>query len=461
MAWLPALNMDQHKKVADAPIDDEPVSLAERQALVARITASKHFSRSARLRNFLLYITGQSMQRESHQVREQEIGEKIFGRAEGYDCSQDNIVRVNASELRKRLELYFATTGANESIQLDIPRGSYRPVFSLRGADAGQGSHDEPVPPNEQVLSGPAHESAIPAKTGHIGSWERFSWISLGLLLAITCGTLGFRLHTTENALHPLQRQPALMLFWSSFLHSARQNDIVLADSSVSLSERITQKPVNLDEYLNRSYQAGSVDSSLSLEQKQEIEALFSHNIVLYGDVLAAQQIMQLDPLAHSLQLTTARFLNAEQLKRDNVILLGGKTANPWVLLFDGEMNFSLDQPSLIEGPLVINRHPRQGEQKVYTPFLNTSGNIVGYSVIAYLPNLGGAGKAIILAGTDSDSTSAAANFLTSEAQMEQLLKLFHSDHFPYFEALLRCSVLTGTSLNSQLIAVRTHPELH
>lgn len=453
--------MDQPPKVADATTDEEPVSLSERQALVARITASEHFSRSARLRDFLLYVTEKSMQRGSHQVREQEIGEKIFGRAEGYDCSQDNIVRVNASELRRRLELYFATTGAKESLLLEIPRGSYRPVFTPRLADAGQGSHDEPVSSTEQPPSAPVYESAKLAGIKHIGPWERFSWISLSLLLAITCGALVFRLHTTENALHPLQRQPALMVFWSSFLHSAQQNYVVLADSAVHLSEQITHNPINLNDYLNHIYQAQSVNSSLSLEQQQEIDLFFSHNLVTYGDVLAAQQIMMLDPLSQNLQLTYARFFSADQLKGHSVVLVGGKSANPWVLLFDGEMDFSLDQESFRNRPIVINRHPRQGEQKVYTPSSNTSGNIVGYSVIAYLPNSGGAGKAIILAGTDSDSTNAAANFLTSEAQMEQLLKLFHSDHFPYFEVLLRCSVLTGTSLSAQPIAVRTHPELH
>ncbi len=50
--------------------------------------------------------------------------------------SQDNIVRVNATELRKRLESYFATDGADEVCVLEIPRGGYSPVFSRRKVSA-------------------------------------------------------------------------------------------------------------------------------------------------------------------------------------------------------------------------------------------------------------------------------------------------------------------------------------
>ena len=83
-----------------------------------------------------------------------------------------------------------------------------------------------------------------------------------------------------------------------------------------------------------------------------------------------------------------------------------------------------------------------------------------GYSVIAYLPNPSRTGNAIILAGTDSDATSAAAEFLTSEDQLEKFRNTLHADRFPYFEVLLKTSQLSGTPFNAEVLAYRTYPGL-
>ncbi len=67
------------------------------------------------------------------EVHEQEVGHKVFGRTPGYDTAADNIVRVHASMLRKRLELYFASEGRDEPLILEIPKGNYAPIFHPRG----------------------------------------------------------------------------------------------------------------------------------------------------------------------------------------------------------------------------------------------------------------------------------------------------------------------------------------
>ena len=76
------------------------------------------------------------------------------------------------------------------------------------------------------------------------------------------------------------------------------------------------------------------------------------------------------------------------------------------------------------------------------------------------MPNPSHTGNVIILAGTDSDATGAAAAFLTNEEQMEMLRKTLHADRFPYFEVLLKTSRLSGTFFNAELIAYRAYPNL-
>jgi hypothetical protein len=85
----------------------------------------------------------------------------------------------------------------------------------------------------------------------------------------------------------------------------------------------------------------------------------------------------------------------------------------------------------------------------------------IGYSVVAYLPNPSRTGNAIILAGTDSDATSAAAEFLTSEEQLGKFQNTLRLKTFPYFEVLLKTSRLSGTSFSAELLAYRTYQGLH
>jgi hypothetical protein len=72
--------------------------------LVERTAAGSHFRKAANLRNLLLFLCDQTLDGQGHDLREHDIGVRVFGRREGYETSQDNIVRVQVSQLRKRLQ---------------------------------------------------------------------------------------------------------------------------------------------------------------------------------------------------------------------------------------------------------------------------------------------------------------------------------------------------------------------
>jgi len=107
----------------------------------------------------------------------------------------------------------------------------------------------------------------------------------------------------------------------------------------------------------------------------------------------------------------------------------------------------------------VTNRNRQSGEKDKYFEY-SSQREILGYSVVAYLPNPSRTGSVVILAGTSSDATNAAAEFLTTEAQMETFRKMLHAERFPYFEALLSTSQLSGTSFHAEVVAYRTYPNL-
>jgi hypothetical protein len=437
--------------------EDQP-SVEVRRALIERVAASEHFSRSARLRDFLLYVGKQSLKDGCPEIHEQEIGAKVFGRSSTYDRSQDNIVRVNATELRKRIELYFASDGAHESLILEIPRGGYKPIFRRRLPEA----KGRPARPVEEL---PASVSAVQIAAAAIqnrparGRWQ-IVWAVASLLLAIACGFLFQQNRTMRKALYPWEGKPAVAVFWRDFLNSNQATDIVLPDDSASVIEDITGRPTSLGDYLSREYIRQIQSSDISADRKADLDQIFRHNLVTFGAVRAIQQILTEFPTSYARYLTLTRNYTADEIKRNNVVLIGGKKSNPWDHVFDDKVNFVTDYDDVNSQQFVRNRSPNSGEQAIYL-VPREANSLVGYSVIAYLPNPSATGKVIILAGTDSDATGAAAEFLTSEDQLEKFRSTLHVDHFPYFEVLLKTSRLSGTSFNSELVAYRTHPELH
>lgn len=440
--------------IANTPTEtltDQP-SLAERRALIDRVAASSQFKRSTRLRDFLLYVGRQSLKDGCPEINEQEIGVKVFGRPSSYDRSQDNIVRVNATELRKRIDLYFATEGAHESLVLEIPRGGYKPIFHRRLPDAQDRIPLAKLPSLEDL-----QHHAVPAIPKGSGTRIHVVWAALTLALAILCLGLFLQNRTLQHAAVTWDGRPAVASLWTDFVHSHSEIDIVLPDASVSVSEEILGHPMSLSDYLDHNYMRLPQSLDLSFDRRADLNQIFAHNLVTMGDFHAAQQILALTPLSSSLHLTFSRFYTADSVKRNSFILIGGKKANPWVRLFDDQMNFSLDYDNVHSQSFIANRHPQAGEQPIYAAPMDANA-FIGYSVIAYLPNPSRTGNVIILAGTDSDATSAAAEFLTSEEQLGKLRNTLRLQKFPYFEALLKTSRLSGTSFSAEPLAYRAYP---
>jgi len=116
---------------AETPLDPKTEPC---HALVVRIASSPAFQKTNRLRELLLFLCGRALSSADAVIREQEIGVEVFGRSPGYDTAQDNLVRVQASQLRKKLQQYFAAEGRDEPVVIEIPKGSYVPIFRNREA---------------------------------------------------------------------------------------------------------------------------------------------------------------------------------------------------------------------------------------------------------------------------------------------------------------------------------------
>jgi len=85
---------------------------------------------SKRCGDFLSYVVGQTLAGLQHELKERTIAVAVFGREASYDTHEDAIVRIKASEVRKRLGHYYDGPGKKASVRITLPTGAYVPVFS-------------------------------------------------------------------------------------------------------------------------------------------------------------------------------------------------------------------------------------------------------------------------------------------------------------------------------------------
>jgi len=93
------------------------------------ILRSPHFDGSARSREFLRYVVDEVLAGRAAYLKQAAIAVEVFGRRPDFDAVIDPIVRVQAGRLRRSLERFYLLSGDANSIRIELPKGSYAPVF--------------------------------------------------------------------------------------------------------------------------------------------------------------------------------------------------------------------------------------------------------------------------------------------------------------------------------------------
>jgi TolB-like protein len=118
---------------APTPKDVWKVDLAEE---LQRILESARFRRADNLQRLLRFIVTKSASGAKDNLKEYVIGMEVFGRPENFDPRIDAIVRVQVGRLRTKLEAYYRSEGRCSPLMIEIPRGSYTPLFHSREMEA-------------------------------------------------------------------------------------------------------------------------------------------------------------------------------------------------------------------------------------------------------------------------------------------------------------------------------------
>jgi hypothetical protein len=118
---------DQAASSRPLPLKDEKKQQIVRE--LDNILESRFFRSAGRCKQFLRYVVEHKLDEHLEPLKERTIGVDVFERRHDYATGDDPVVRVQAGEVRRRLEQYYQATPTGSLIHIELPIGSYSPVF--------------------------------------------------------------------------------------------------------------------------------------------------------------------------------------------------------------------------------------------------------------------------------------------------------------------------------------------
>jgi hypothetical protein len=366
--------MSDHQPEA-APLSAPP---SERSALVLaeleRILASAAFRNARRSQELLRYIVTHGLEGSGERLKERTIGAEVFQRQADYDTGEDSIVRVKASELRRRLAQFYHEA-PDSGVQIELPLGSYVPEFHIHAS------------------------AALPVEPAAAGRRPFWLWPALGaavLVLAFVAWWFG-RPRPAESALNafwePVFRSPAPVL-----LCAAHPEVFYLRPGTRALLDR-TPPPDSIP--------IGEVhrDSAHSIGQ---------------GDAFTLAQLTgYLRVKGKTVQLRAGNDVAFAELRNSPAVLIGAFT-NQWTMQMTSNLRYVFDKK---DGRSAI-RDQMNPDQAWHYPPTGTG----DYVLISRIYDSRSGNVVITAAGIGDLGTQMAGEFLTNPIYMQQLVRSAPAD---------------------------------
>ena len=373
---------------------------------------------SETLRKLLEYLASRAPDSAPHSVKAREIAAAVFGRNGDFDAQNDSIVRVQAGRLRTKLAEYEAAEGADDVLVLTLPKGSYELLVCPRAGRAAAAPEAEVVE-NMSVPEPSGAPAGLSPKT-------RQRLIYAAALIAVAA--LGWAAAAlTYSGAWARRTTPGLATFWSGFLN----ND----------------------------------DTALMVYTNIRVRAFESEKVYLFpsnGDLLAIYNLTRFFTSVHKpARPKHSNLLAWDEAKEVDLVFVGGPLAETPLRVLPNFHEFAfryLQQPpeSTERVGAIENLHPRPGEPAHWAD-TNTPRQF-DYAVVAVTSAFNPRHQAVTVAGISGYGTQGAAEYVTREERVQELLKRLGvkpGSTLPPFEAVLRFTVQGGVALRPEIVAVR------
>lgn len=415
-------------------VTDHVTDLEVCQLAIDKLVDSHALHGSESLCKLLRYLAEHALKHPGTPLKEYQIATEVFGRPADFDPHVDSQVRVQAGRLRSKLAEYYATEGAADQIIVDLPKGTYslnfRPAH-INGKGEVKAAHAQ------LTYVGESRVRRFPSAT---------TVLAVALLAAVA--VIGYLLATRNVHQHAAAAMTvddhvpqAFQIFWQRFASGPEEPLVIFSNGA------FVGRPETGLRYFDPA--------------KDSREAILDHYTGV-GEVLAVENLDHVLGLMHQpIRVKRGSLFSLDDAENNNLIFVGSPAENLTLRDLPSTREFIFQRPST--GPragdlAVVNVHPRGNESPMYFGSASGAPLTEDYAVVALVPGMSHARSVLILAGTTTLGTQAAAEYVSRQDSLEQLLrelKVSSGDEMKPFEALLRVRVARGVPVGTQLISVR------
>jgi hypothetical protein len=426
----------------------ERVSEAEAREALDKVLRSRTFERSERLQRFLRYVCELTLRGEGSRINEYLIGAEVFERGPDYSPQEDAVVRRQAHALRRKLHEYYETEGRADPVRIELPLGRYVPVFRR----AEERIHWPMAAPGK-----PAPQEA---------RWPLATAMLAGALVFLAGLWAGRYATATDAGSTAARIPPAVREIWGPWLDDPA--GVVICFSN-PLTAVIKHLPVpHPDGVLPRRLRLRG-----EAEQWIREEFRLPPGGYLYfapaksqgkmGEAIGAVHLANLFARAGvAVHTTQSRFLTWEDLRSQNLILLGHNEANAWVDPLLESYPFRLTATHGARQRAIVNTQPAPGEPRDYfIAYSDASGDRAEeFALVSMLPGVDGRRKLLLVNGLNTQATQAAIEYLTSPSRLSELLQMLRRQapghNRPWhFQLVLRTQVRDKVPTRATPVALR------
>ncbi len=455
--WNARFDMISGNMERTGPPPEESPSNEERRRQVERVLGSVTFSNAPGLKSFLQFVVSLAAGGRGEEISEYAIATQLFGRPPSFDPASDTIVRTQAYRLRLKLKEYYEQEGKNDRITIDVPKGHYVPLFQFRGHNA----LDEPVPPIEVPVQ-PEPISAAPTALRD-KFWMRIPGVALlALVMFIGGAAVGARWLDRRQSASALNLSQGIEAeFWTGFFDLHHHIMVSFWDLHYLVSEGNVLLPLRAENPLGeRAVPAGPKAAADPKLAAMAGHLYYENGFAPTGDMLAVQRLSMLfTNLGATITAIRAHQLTLEELKGSDLVFLGSFEDRGNLLWQSEHWPWRFDRRSgstLWSSYIVDTGAPADANSHFGLEFDRDSHVIrTDYALVSVVPGVNPARRVVILAGLTTSGTQGAAEFLTSEAGLRDLLTAIGTRQngrvvFPrFFQCVVRVEIAHGLDVIS------------
>ncbi len=375
---------------------DESAILQE----LGNILASPPFRNSSRSKQFLSYVVQHRLDGHDELLKERSIGADLFHRPADYATGDDPVVRVQAGEVRRRLEQYYHEFPKLSDVRIDLPVGTYVPEF-----------HHTPVelPVDAATQPFPLHEPS--------SKWKLLAWTALAINLALVVVLVA------PGIQRKLARPSPLQQFWAPVFSTSQPVLVclpkpILYRPSFSLYDKYAKThPGTFQTQVDRFNQSLPLDPNERILWRDMLT--FPDFGLVSGDVYAAFRISEaLGRIGKPSQIRIGNESSFDELRNSPAVLIGA-FSNRWTMEMTSDLRFVFEER---DGILWI--HDRTSPDKKWFCRLGPHREVVvDFGVVTRLLDSKTGHSVVSVAGITAPGTDAAAQFISDPEYLSELAR--------------------------------------